>query len=76
MELTNLLESEKINPVRVKLESTDENYYKMSWDFEQENDSIWTEIKVDTTKTVLSGSLQSYSIPREFDTGRFKQKNL
>lgn len=74
MELTNLLESEKINPVRVKLESPDENYLKISWDSDQGNEIIWTEVKVDETKTVLSGSLQSYCIPKKFDTGRLTQE--
>ena len=73
MELTNLLESEKINPVRVKLESPDENYLKISWDSDQGNEIIWTEVKVDETKTVLSGSLQSYCIPKKFDKGRLTQ---
>ena len=76
MELRNLLESENINPVRVKLESTDENYSKISWDLDQGSESIWTEITVDKTRTVLSGSLKSYSIPREFHTGELKTRMI
>ena len=76
MELRNLLESENINPVRVKLQSTDENYFKISWDFDQGSESIWTEITVDKTKTVLFGSIKSYSIPREFHTGELKTRMI
>ena len=68
MELISLTESDKINPAKVKLDSSEEgDYCKISWTLSGETNPVWTQIRVDEKTTTICGSLQSFNIQKDFN---------